>query len=106
MIKHKFSIFVIENSLKLLIKINENYYKNSIKNNNFHFVKNDKTIYNDGSDSEKNENVNIIDNREKIFYQNFCKLKEKIFQIVENNPFAKEKKNIIVLLKKFANKYL
>ena len=27
MIKNKFSIYVIENSLELLIKINENYYE-------------------------------------------------------------------------------
>ena len=31
MIKNKFSIYVIENCLELLIKINENYYINSIK---------------------------------------------------------------------------
>jgi hypothetical protein len=33
MIKHKYSIYVIENSLQLLIKIDENYYINSMKNN-------------------------------------------------------------------------
>ena len=34
---------------------------------------------------------------------NFCKLKKRIFQFIENNSAAKEKKKILALIK--ANKY-
>ena len=90
MIKHKYSIFVIENSLELLIKINENYYINSMKNNL-------------GNNFEE-ENGNISDEMEQdneYTYQNFCKLKQKIFQFIENNSAAKEKKKIISLIKTY-----
>ena len=89
-IKHKYSIFVIENSLELLIKINENYYINSMKNNL-------------GNNFEE-ENGNISDEMEhdnEYTYQNFCKLKQKIFQFIENNSAAKEKKKIISLIKTY-----
>jgi hypothetical protein len=59
MIKNKYSIYVIENCLQLLIKIDENYYINSIKNNlgnNYYHRKNSKSSKNEknskNSDSE------------------------------------------------------
>jgi hypothetical protein len=116
MIKNKYSIFVIENCLELLIKINENYYINSIKNNlgnNYHHKKNiiksnnDINIINhNGSESDSenegsgNEDAQVT---EDFSYQNFCKLKKQIFQFIENNTAAKEKKKILALIK--ANKY-
>jgi hypothetical protein len=116
MIKNKYSIYVIENCLELLIKINENYYINSIKNNlgnNYHHKKNivksnnDINIINhDGSESDfENEGSGSEDAQvtEEFSYQNFCKLKKQIFQFIENNTAAKEKKKILALIK--ANKY-
>ena len=93
MIKHKYSIFVIENSLELLIKINENYYINSMKNNL-------------GNNFEE-ENGNISDEMEQgneCSYQNFCKLKQKIFRYIENNSAAKERKKILSLIKVYKHK--
>jgi hypothetical protein len=116
MIKNKYSIYVIENCLELLIKINENYYINSIKNNlgnNYHHKKNiiksnnDINIINhEGSESDsENEGSGSEDAQvtEEFSYQNFCKLKKQIFQFIENNTAAKEKKKILALIK--ANKY-
>ena len=117
MIKNKYSIYVIENCLSLLIKINENYYINSIKNNlgnSFNSNKNSKKSKNDiknsiisDSDSEEEKEINgkNIDeqNEDEYSYQNFCKLKMHIFQFIENNSAAKEKKKILALIK--ANKY-
>ena len=116
MIKNKFSIYVIENCLELLIKINENYYINSIKNNlgssiNYYKKKSEKSkIKRDGSGSESDseedeesvEGNNEQDN-DKYSYKYFCKLKKRIFQFIENNSAAKEKKKILALIK--ANKY-
>ena len=106
MIKNKFSIYVIENSLELLLKINENYYINAMKNNlgnNFHIKKSTKS-QNDDDNNEKNESDEEYDEQDGEFsYQNFCKLKKQIFQFIENNSAAKEKKKILALIK--ANKY-
>jgi hypothetical protein len=116
MIKNKYSIYVIENCLQLLIKIDENYYINSIKNNlgnNYYHRKNSKSSKNEknskNSDSESEDEIDIIDgnndapNDDKYSYKNFCKLKKKIFQFIENNSAAKEKKKILALIK--TNKY-
>jgi hypothetical protein len=103
MIKNKFSIYVIENSLELLIKINENYYINAMKNNlgsSFHSKKSKDNNNDDKSESDED----YIDEQEGEYsYQNFCKLKKQIFQYIENNSAAKEKKKILALIK--ANKY-
>jgi hypothetical protein len=100
MIKNKFSIYVIENSLELLTKINENYYINAMKNNlgNSFNNKNDEDEKLDSDDEDNNSYQNG-----EFSYQNFCKLKLKIFQFIENNSAAKEKKKILALIK--ANKY-
>jgi hypothetical protein len=110
MIKNKFSIYVIENSLELLTKINENYYINAMKNNlgsSFHSKKNNKEKNNnDNNDEENSDSLEEENNGEQdgeFSYQNFCKLKKKIFQFIENNSAAKEKKKILALIK--ANKY-
>ena len=116
MIKNKYSIYVIENCLELLIKINENYYINSIKNNlgnNYHnkknLIKSNINKDKDGDDSEsvsENENSQNSEDgqdNDKYSYQNFCKFKKQIFQFIENNTAAKEKKKILALIK--TNKY-
>ena len=89
MIKNKFSIYVIENCLELLIKINENYYINSVRNN---------LGYSKKSEKEDKEND------EEFSYENFLKLKKQIFQFIENNSAAKEKKQILALIKSYKNK--
>ena len=110
MIKNKFSIYVIENSLELLGKINENYYINAMKNNlgnDFHKKKSVKSLTNNNKEEENSNSDDDEDNNmsqdEDFSYQNFCKLKKKIFQFIENNSAAKEKKKILALIK--ANKY-
>ena len=105
MIKNKFSIYVIENSLELLTKINENYYINAMKNNlgnSFHSKKNNKSQNDEDEKSDSDDDNNLSQDGE-FSYQNFCKLKKKIFQFIENNSAAKEKKKILALIK--ANKY-
>ena len=77
MIKNKFSIYVIENCLELLIKINENYFINSVINNE----------------------ENNIQKDDEFSFENFLKLKKQIFQFIENNSAAKEKKKILALIK-------
>ena len=113
MIKHKFSIYVIENSLELIIQINENYYINSMKNNLGNSFNNSKkasltekiTNHKDESDSDNidDDNDYINEQDKELSYQNFCKLRKKIFQFIENNSAAKEKKKILALIK--TNKY-
>ena len=103
MLKHKFSIYVIENSLELLLKINENYYINSMKNN----LGNNINILQNGRNSDINNNLDTeSDDEEQIdfSYQNFCKFKQKIFQLIENNSSAKEKKKIFALIKTYKHK--
>jgi hypothetical protein len=115
MIKNKYSIYVIENCLALLIKINENYYNNSIKNasNNCHDnernsikSKSDKNVDNSTSKSENENNKGCEDgvDSDEISYQHFCKIKKQIFKFIENNSTAKEKKKIVALIK--AYKYI
>ena len=102
MIKHKYSIYVIENSLELLININENYYINSMKNNlgNNFFI--NKVSQNSNNEDEKESDDEIQDN--EFSYQNFCKIKKQIFQFIENNSSAKEKKKILALIKAYKHK--
>ena len=90
MIKNKFSIYVIENSLELLIKIDENYLESASKKlcPNKVLAKQNES---DSSDSSASEDL--------LIYDNFCKLKKQIFQFIENNSAAKEKKKILVLIK-------
>ena len=107
MIKHKYSIYVIENSLQLLIKIDENYYINSMKNNLGNSFNNRKAsvISNNSNNDEEIENDSdeiIIEG--EFSYQNFSKLKQKIFQYIENNSAAKEKKKILSLIKAYKHK--
>ena len=87
MIKNKYSIYVIENCLELLIKINENYYINSVRNNLGY------------SKKEKNNN----EKEDEFSFGNFLQLKTQIFQFIENNSAAKEKKKILALIK--SNRY-
>jgi hypothetical protein len=100
MIKNKFSIYVIENSLELLTKINENYYINAMKNNLGNSFNNNA---NEDEKIESDDDDANADQDGEFSYQNFCKLKKKIFQFIENNSAAKEKKKILALIK--ANKY-
>ena len=86
MIKNKYSIYVIENCLELLIQINENYYINSIRNNLGYF--------NNENNGEKDDEYS---------FENFLQLKKQIFQFIENNSAAKEKKKILALIK--SNRY-
>ena len=86
MIKNKYSIYVIENCLELLIQINENYYINSIRNNLGYFNKE--------NNGEKDDEYS---------FENFLQLKKQIFQFIENNSAAKEKKKILALIK--SNRY-
>ena len=65
MIKNKFSIYVIENCLELLIKINENYFINSVRNNLGHFKK-------------INNEENNIQKDDEFSFENFLKLKKQI----------------------------
>jgi hypothetical protein len=107
MIKHKYSIYVIENSLQLLIKIDENYYINSMKNNLGNSFNNRKAsiISNNSNNDEEIENDSdeiIIEG--EFSYQTFYKLKQKIFQYIENNSAAKEKKKILSLIKTYKHK--
>ena len=44
------------------------------------------------------------DNDEEFSYENFLKLKKQIFQFIENNSAAKEKKQILALIKSNKNK--
>ena len=106
MIKHKFSIYVIENTLELLIKINENYYINSMKNN-LGNLGNNFNIMQNGINDDINNNIDTdSDDEEQIefSYQNFCKLKKQVFQFIENNSAAKEKKKIFALIKTYKYK--
>ena len=71
--------------------------KNNLGNNhNSKKIKNNHKK-NNGSDEENDEE------EIEFSYQNFCKLKKQIFQFIENNSTAKEKKNILALIK--ANRY-
>ena len=90
MIKNKFSIYVIENSLDLLIKINENYFENYAKN-----------VFSNQKDESESDSS---DSEEELVYEKFLKLKKQIFQFIENNSAAKEKKKILVLIKANKNK--
>ena len=90
MIKNKYSIYVIENCLELLIKINENYYINAVRNNLGYSQK----INNEENNEEKED---------EFSFENFIKLKKQIFQFIENNSAAKEKKKILALIK--SNRY-
>ena len=107
MIKHKYSIYVIENSLELLIKIDENYYINSMKNNLGNSFNNRKAsmLSNSSNNDEEIENDSdeiIIEG--EFSFQNFSKLKQKIFQYIENNSAAKEKKKILSLIKTYKHR--
>ena len=66
MIKNKFSIYVIENCLELLIKINENYYINAVRNNLGYSQKN------------INNEENNIQKDDEFSFENFLKLKKQI----------------------------
>jgi hypothetical protein len=102
MIKHKFSIYVIENSLELLININENYFINSMKNNlgnNFCMG----MVHSNSNNENENESDDEMQDNE-FSYQNFCKIKKQIFQFIENNSAAKEKKKILALIKAYKHK--
>ena len=106
MIKHKYSIYVIENSLQLLIKIDENYYINSMKNNLGNSFNNRKAsiITNNSNNDEEIENDSDEIIEGEFSYQKFSKLKQKIFQYIENNSAAKEKKKILSLIKTYKHK--
>ena len=102
MIKHKFSIYVIENSLELLININENYFINSMKNNlGNNFCKG--MVHSNSNNENENESDDEMQDNE-FSYQNFCKIKKQIFQFIENNSAAKEKKKILALIKAYKHK--
>ena len=90
MIKNKFSIYVIENCLELLIKINENYYINAVRNNL-------------GYSQNINNKENKDETQDDFSFEYFLKLKTQIFQFIENNSAAKEKKKILALIK--SNRY-
>ena len=82
MINNKFGTFVIENSLELINKINKEFFIN----------------INKCDDNSSNSN-SMSDDDDKISYEEFSELKNKIYSIIQNNPVAKEKKKIIKLIK-------
>ena len=62
-------------------------------------------VSNNSNDDEENENdSDDIGQESELSYQNFCKLKKKIFQNMENNSAAKEKKKILSLIKIYKHK--
>ena len=82
MINNKFGTYVIENSLELINKMNKNFFINSNKED----------------DSNSNSN-SLSDDDEQITFEEFIKLKNKIYSVVQNNSIAKEKKKIVKLIK-------
>ena len=60
-------------------------------------------MFNEDEKIDSDDEDNNADTDGEFSYQNFCKLKKKIFQFIENNSAAKEKKKILALIK--ANKY-
>ena len=88
MIKNKFSIYVIENSLELLTKINENYYINSMKNNLGNSFNNNNEDEKIDSDDEDNN----ADQDSEFSYQNFCKLKKKFSNLSKIIQQTKKRK--------------
>ena len=82
MINNKFGTYVIENSLELINKMNKDYFINSNKED----------------DSNSNSN-SLSDDDEQITFEEFIKLKNKIYSVVQNNSIAKEKKKIVKLIK-------
>ena len=82
MINNKFGTYVIENSLELINKMNKDFFINSNKED----------------DSNSNSN-SLSDDDEQITFEEFIKLKNKIYSVVQNNSIAKEKKKIVKLIK-------
>ena len=70
--------------------------------NSFHTKKNLLNNNDDEEKSDSGEDINI-EQDEEFSYNNFCTLKKQIFQYIENNSAAKERKKILALIK--AHKY-
>ena len=82
MIKNKYATYVIENSLSLINKIDLEFFNNIYK------------------DDDNNSNNSLSDdNNDKISFEEFNQLKNKIYSIILNNPIAKEKKKLMKLIK-------
>ena len=84
MIKNKFATYVIENSLELINKIDKESFVDSNK---------------DEDNSSSNNNSLSGDYNDKISFDEFNQLKNKIYSVIQNNPIAKEKKKIMKLIK-------
>ncbi len=56
------------------------------------------------SNDIKNEDESDSIEEEELSYQTFCKMKKQIFQFIENNSAAKEKKKILALIKTYKHK--
>ena len=84
MIKNKFATYVIENSLELINKIDKDSF--------FDYNK-------DEDNSSSNNNSLSGDYNDKISFDEFNQLKNKIYSVIQNNPIAKEKKKIMKLIK-------
>ena len=84
MIKNKFATYVIENSLELINKIDKESFIDSNK---------------DEDNSSSNNNSLSGDYNDKISFDEFNQLKNKIYSVIQNNPIAKEKKKIMKLIK-------
>ena len=80
MIKNKFGTYVIENCLELINKINEEFLENS-------------------KQKEDDSNSSRSDNDEKMSYEDFIQLKNKIFSNIQNNTLIKDKKKILKLIR-------
>ena len=82
MIKNKYATYVIENSLSLINKIDLEFFNNIYK------------------DDDNNSNNSLSDdNNDKISFEEFSQLKNKIYSNILNNPIAKEKKKLMKLIK-------
>ena len=84
MIKNKFATYVIENSLELINKIDKESFVDSNK---------------DEDNSSSNNNSLSGDYNDKISFDEFNQLKNKIYSVIQNNPIAKDKKKIMKLIK-------
>ncbi len=52
-----------------------------------------------GYSKKTNSEENGDDKEDEFSFENFLKLKKQIFQFIENNSAAKEKKKILALIK-------
>ena len=69
-----------------------------------HMKEEEQEIKESNNDEEIENDSDEIIIEEEFSYQNFSKLKQKIFQYIENNSAAKEKKKILSLIKTYKHR--